>query len=198
MQKKISVKEGAKIAGTSVQYIYKLIKEKKIKTSKRSGETVIDRSGLKKFLKLNKDPSKSGQRAWAKRQKGKGPKKAAKELYEDEDEGTEEEDSIHKTLAKARIAKEAVNARIRDLEFKRLSGELIEVEKVIEINRSIDTIVKTKFSALPNRLASRILNLRSAAKAQAILEEEVNLILKELYELRNSESVNEALNKSGK
>lgn len=80
---------------------------------------------------------------------------------------------------KARLAEKTYQARLRELEYKRMRRELIPIEEVQADARATGSHVRGLLLALPGRAAARCEGV-SAREIEQILREEINTALTEL------------------
>lgn len=193
----------AKKIGISRQYILRLIREGKLSATRKGKIYYLDPDKAKAELEEYRDPSKSPQRQWAREQKGKGARIAKQDrdrTDENQDAGEQSVDDetnyggLSRRLTATRIAREIVNAKKAELDLRQREGNLISVEDVIATNRIIDNVIRQKMISLSNRAAPKLINQASIPKVKEILDDVINDILTELYEMRKNEDVNEVEN----
>ena len=105
-----------------------------------------------------------------------------------EDESLEEaaerivfrEGRVFETEAEAKRHKESYLALLRELEYDRESGLVVEVDESLRQLAKELSAVRTRLLAIPNKVASRLLHLTHPEVARAIVEREVVDALREL------------------
>ncbi|TXI93841.1 MAG: hypothetical protein E6Q33_02425 [Neisseriales bacterium] len=88
-------------------------------------------------------------------------------------------------LLNVKVRKETILADNHEINLKKALGKLVSIE---EVNKTVThglIIVRNAFISLPNRFAQRLEGL-SAAEIQLMLEDEVNEVLTELYNLQET------------
>lgn len=80
----------------------------------------------------------------------------------------------------ARAKREYHNARIAEMEERKLAGELAEVADFDETMQKLASNVRAKFVSLPSKLAPSLLGLESIAEIEAELTRAVHEALAEL------------------
>jgi len=212
MDEIISQSEFAKRIGKSRQYVSKLA---------LSGRLVLDgkKVDYKKSLSIMKseqDPARDGQRAWSKTQKGDGPKKASLKKQSGViksgtgKNGPGRSDGIDpkvletsKALQQAKLQKEINDSKLKELEYKKAVGEVLPISQVVEANAKIAEIVRTKLLSIPNKVAPIIINMKTIPEIESYLQNNINDILEELYNLsgvngndrENKKNVRKSVNK---
>ena len=83
-------------------------------------------------------------------------------------------------LAKAKAKHETYKAHLSELEYKRQAGELLPVDEVAEAWANQVAIAKGRFLALPSRVSTNILRLKSQREIETLLREAIIVILEEL------------------
>ena len=85
---------------------------------------------------------------------------------------------------KAKTKREESLAKIADLEFKKKSKQLIEVNEAQRVYSEALSLIKRRFLDLPIKIAPRLAGHRSPNKIKALLEKEIKRLLKELAEVK--------------
>lgn len=88
----------------------------------------------------------------------------------------------------ARTARETYEARIKELEFRRLSGELVEAEAVRRAAFDSARRARDLLRALPARLAPLVAHTNGVAACRRAMEREVDRVLKEVARLLGPEA----------
>lgn len=89
---------------------------------------------------------------------------------------------IGKETQRSKLMRETFEAHLAEMEYKEKCGELINMKGVEEANRRIAGSIRSKFLGLPTKVAARCEG-KSAAEIQYIIEDEVNSIFSELYQI---------------
>ena len=171
-----------------------MIRDGKISGKKKGNKFSLNPTKVKKELAMRKDPARDAQRKFNKEQKGKGAKKASSERIEkDEDEDDGEVYKINQQLAKTKIVTATIKAKKAELDLKEAQGKVIDVQRVIEINSKIDGVFRGKVLAITNKTMPLVLpylkNKKIQGKVIKILDDISNDILKELFEMRETEKL---------
>jgi phage terminase Nu1 subunit (DNA packaging protein) len=153
----VSQRKFAEIIRTSAQNVNKLVKSGKLPTAK--GKIPLDK-GLAAYelIKNNSDTNSMSS-------------------------AIQDSANIGVALAKTKLAKEGYLAKLKQLEYQKLKGEYIAVSEVEQDAQRTATLIRTQLLSLPSRL-SLMLEDKPALEIQAILEDEVNNLLKKLNETR--------------
>lgn len=89
---------------------------------------------------------------------------------------------VGKETQRSNLIKQTFEAQITIMEYRKKCGELIDMQGVEEANRRIAGSIRSKFLGLPTKVAARCEG-KSAAEIQYIIEDEVNSIFSELYQI---------------
>lgn len=89
--------------------------------------------------------------------------------------------SINAAMSKAKLAEKTYQARLRELEYKLKSGELLEKVKVAEEAQQLAGRIKNKLLAIPPRI-SVMCEGRIARDIEEIVTDAINDALRELQE----------------
>ena len=87
------------------------------------------------------------------------------------------------SLTDAKKRREIIEAELKLLQLKEKRGELIEREKVVRIATEIVTNTKSRFLAMPSKIAPLLIGIKSIKKIKVILEKEIYNILNDLAKL---------------
>lgn len=80
----------------------------------------------------------------------------------------------------ARAAREAINARIRELDLRKRTGDLLEASAVRSMAFEESRRARNLLRGLPARLAAVVAGLTDPADCHRVIEDEVNRVLDEL------------------
>ncbi len=191
----VSRREFAKHIGRSHVWVMQLIKEGHLPQNEDG--TIPLEAGLnayEAFMNAPKKPrgrpSKNGTKGRADLTMGKkkDTKKEKKhiplEVYEEEKaQRTQDAVNINAAMNKAKLAETTFRARLREIEFKMKSGELLEKTEVIAEAQWVAEQVKSKLLAIPPRIAS-ICEGRPAREIEEIITDSINHALSELQKCK--------------
>jgi len=93
-----------------------------------------------------------------------------------------EDRDVGKETQRSKLMKETFEARLSEMEYLEKCGKLIDMQGVEEANRRIAGSIRSKFLGLPTKVAARCEG-KTAAEIQYIIEDEVNSIFSELYQI---------------
>lgn len=164
----VGVREFAKKIGVSHTFVYKLIKEGVI--PKHDNGQVPLELGLKKYneyYEKNKDSVGRKTR----------PVDAKAVLESSTPTG------VSLALNKAKLAEKTYQARLKELDYKARTGELLDREKVENEAAWLAEQIKSKLLAIPPRISS-LCEGREARDIEAIISDAINDALKELQKVR--------------
>lgn len=97
-------------------------------------------------------------------------------------------DATMQDLLNAKCKKENALGDLHDTNLKKIKGELLSVEEVSAQVVKVCATVRNNFINLPNKIAPLLVDL-SAAEIQLKLDDAVNDILTDIYNLRNEYSM---------
>lgn len=83
-------------------------------------------------------------------------------------------------FAKARARKEKALADLREMESKKMSGDLLPIEEVRSAWLSAVSTAKGRLLALPSRLAPEVILISDVRKAENLIKTQIMEILQEL------------------
>lgn len=86
---------------------------------------------------------------------------------------------------KSKLARETYEAKIKQLEYLKMIGELIPIDEVKKANEIIAASIRSKLLTLPTKLAPRIEG-KQAVEIQYMLEDAINEVLIEFYARGNN------------
>lgn len=98
-------------------------------------------------------------------------------------DGAASSDSVALALNKAKLAEKTYQARLKELDYKVRTGELLEREKVDAEAAWLAERVKSKLMAIPPRVSS-MCEGRIARDIEEIISDAINDALKDLQKLR--------------
>ena len=96
---------------------------------------------------------------------------------------TKEAVSINAAMNKAKLAEKTYQARLRELDYKTKSGELLEKAAVVAEAQWLAEQVKSKLMAIPPRISS-MCEGRIAREIEEIITDAINNALKELQKCK--------------
>lgn len=82
--------------------------------------------------------------------------------------------------AQAVQKKENYLALLRELEYDREVGKVVEIDAVVSLVAAQFATVRTRLLAIPSKVASRIALIQTPEEARALVEAEITEALKEL------------------
>lgn len=115
-----------------------------------------------------------------------------KSLPVDEKRVLDSGDSVTLALNKAKLAEKTYQARLKELDYKVRTGELLEREKVDEEAAWLAEKVKSKLMAIPPRVSS-MCEGRIARDIEEIISDAINDALNDLQKLRYDGPTDSAL-----
>ena len=177
--------EYARSIGKSKAWINKLVKRGVLRLKGKK----LDPVKASTILKVQYDPTKIELHKHNKNQKGE--KKISPNIESEKTSESEINDPYNSnedletalSLHQARVLKENMLAKLKEAEYNKLIGELISIDKVFEVNAKIATTIRTKLLLLRSTLAPKIYGLE-IPEIESVLDDAINDILKEYYELR--------------
>lgn len=150
MSELITQRKFANIIGTSTANVNKLIKAGKIPISK--GKVILEEALIAyELIKKNT---------------------ATNPMSKNMQSATE----VALALNQAKLAKEQYLAKLKQLEYEVKQGEYVAVAEVKNDAEQVAILLRTTLLSLPSRLALQLEN-KSAHEAQALLEDEINILL---------------------
>lgn len=153
----VTQRKFAEIIGTSTANVNKLIKAGKIPIEK--GKVILDK-GLIAYKLIKKNTTTNSM-----------------------SEGMQSAVDIALALNQAKLAKEQYLAKLKQLEYEIKQGEYVAITEVEADAQQVATLLRTSLLSLPSRLALQLEN-KSAHEAQALLENEINILLTTLNNTR--------------
>ena len=203
--KRITAADLHRETGLSKAYISKLKKEGKLLfTDDADGKSRIEYSAAMEQLKGSIDFNRDAQRQWAETQrKGRAvnlPSITGHTAQSKIDPGNPhnlkdgpaimlevgnlncKDEHIGRETQRSKLIRETYEAYNAELEFKKKCGEYISKQALIEANRLIAGSIRSKFQNLPAKVSARCEG-KTSAEIKYILEDEVNAIFTDLYQL---------------
>jgi hypothetical protein len=184
MSEGVSVRAFAKQVGLSHVRIGQLVEAGRIPQNADGSIPLAE--GLKAYEEMKSAPRNKGGRP---RKDGKPPKgspvkgETNRTPIEDVDaaQGARQVEAVNVNSAmnKARLAETTFKARLRELEYKLKSGELVEKTTVAAEGRWLAEQLKAKLMAIPPRISS-LCEGRVAREIEEIITDALNGALKEL------------------
>lgn len=192
MAEGVSVREFAKQVGVSHIRIRQLIEAGKIPQHKDGSVPLAE--GLQAFQSYKAAPRNKGGRP---RKDGKPPKGSPEKAATDRTpieqvdamNGARQAEAVNVNSAmnKAKLAETTFKARLRELEYKLKSGELVEKTAVAAEGRWLAEQLKAKLLAIPPRISS-LCEGRIAREIEEIITDALNGALKELQKCEYTKS----------
>ena len=162
-EESVSISEFARQVGKSAQWI-----------SKKSRDGTIPRTADGKI------PLKAGLKAYDKMLKQqeaikaiRGTPKKSESDDEELSDATAKTMSVTKALNKARLAEKTYQAKLKELEYKLRSGELVEVEKVRQDAQAVASALRENLMSIPVRI-SGLCEGRPSREIEEIIESAIN------------------------
>jgi phage terminase Nu1 subunit (DNA packaging protein) len=91
--------------------------------------------------------------------------------------------ALMQQLNRAKLAEKTFQAKLKEMEYKKATGELLEIAEVRADARKIAEDIRGKLMSIPQKLAQQIVN-KSPREAQRMLEESINKALTALQDSR--------------
>lgn len=91
--------------------------------------------------------------------------------------------ALMQQLNRAKLAEKTFQAKLKEMEYKKATGELLEISEVRADARKIAEDIRGKLMSIPQKLAQQIVN-KSPREAQRMLEESINKALTALQDSR--------------
>lgn len=180
----VSVREFARHVGRDQALILRLIKNGVI--PRNEDGTIPLAEGLAAFNAYDTAPKNKGGRpkkGEEKKVKKAKTKTAPPDTSIENDEKRSEAISINAKLRKANLAEKTFKAKLRELEYKVKSGELLEKTAVTAEAQWLAEQVKSKLLAIPPRISS-MCEGRLAREIEEIITDAINSALKELQKCK--------------
>lgn len=171
----VSVREFAKQIGKSHVWVLKLLKAGKL--PRNSDGTIPLEAGLNTYNQMNGEAPGSPNPVQVKRPPVN---------FEEKQRQTQEAVSVNAALKKAQLAEKTFNARLRELEYKMKSGELLEKDSVSHEAQWLAEQVRAKLMAIPPRISS-MCEGRLAREIEEIITDAISGALKELQKCKYTE-----------
>lgn len=152
-------------------------------------EAVVAYEGSKQIgREVSADNGKKGGKPPVKERKKPGPKpkpKAAAKIPELPDEDDDQEpitatglsqQSLANQFNKAKLAKETYTAKLKEMEYKKARGELLEIDEVRTDAKKTAEDVRAKLFAIAPKLAPQVVG-KEPREAQRMIEDAINRAL---------------------
>lgn len=91
------------------------------------------------------------------------------------------DDKTMQDLLNVKVKKEGALGEIHEMNLKKMQGELLSVDEVVEDAIRVGELIRMELRSLPNRI-SPLLEHKSISEIQMILEDEINSCLQKLNE----------------
>lgn len=91
--------------------------------------------------------------------------------------------NLMQQLNKAKLAEKTFQAKLKEMEYKKATGELLEISEVRADARKVAEDVRGKLMSIPQKLAQQIVT-KSPREAQRLIEEAINRALTALQDSR--------------
>lgn len=192
MSEYLSQRKFAEHAGVSHVWINRLVKEGKLPTNEKGRIPLTE--GLKAF-KASQQPGYDANREHGKAQRQaavKPTRKAAPppdpELDDNDDEPTlpsigGSTAGVNAAFNKARLAEKTYQAKLKQIEYQREKGELVDKDDIREDAMKTGAELREKLSAIPPRIAPLCEGL-PAREIQGIIDVAINEALEALHKSR--------------
>lgn len=178
----VTVREFARQVGRDQALILRLAKKGVIPRNEDGTIPLAD--GLAAFHAYNDAPKNKGGRP-KKGEENKVKKTVTKKQSPppDKAEQTEKAVSINTKLNQAKLAEKTFNAKLKELDFRLKSGELLEKNAVVAECQWLAEQVKSKLLAIPPRISS-LCEGRIARDIEEIFTDAINDALRELQKCK--------------
>lgn len=181
----VTIRDFAKHVGRSHVLILRLVNQGVI--PRNEDGTIPLAEGLAAFNAYDTAPKNKGGRP--KKGEEKKVKKTKSKTAPPSDTSTENDEkraeavSINAAMRKANLAEKTFKAKLRELEYKVKSGELLEKSAVAAEAQWLAEQVKSKLLAIPPRISS-MCEGRMAREIEEIITDAINSALKELQKCK--------------
>lgn len=177
----VTIREFAKQVGRSHELIRKLVNRGVVPLND-TGKIPLE-EGLAAFKAYDEGPKQKAGRprkgeVRVKPEKIVRPAKTSTPKPEEKPGNVDDVRNVHAAMNKAKLADTTYKARIRELEFKLKSGELLPKSEVIAEAQWLAEQVKAKLMAIPPRISS-MCEGRPAREIEEIITDSLNSALKE-------------------
>lgn len=189
----VTVREFANHVGKSPALISRLLKRGVI--PRNEDGTIPLEQGLQAFTAYDNAPKNAGGRPRVEKEPETPPPKVEEKQTEARaspppkvdvqplSAGGQSAVAINSAMNKAKLAEKTFQARLKELEFKLKSGELLEKNAVAHEAQWLAEQVKSKLMALPPRISS-MCEGRIAREIEEIISDAINSALKELQKCK--------------
>lgn len=169
--------EFAKRVGVSNPYITKLVKAGRLPITNNK----IDYERCKIIFEQIRSGQDRNNQNWNEEQKGKGAEGAAADRF---NKPNKEPLDLGTRYQAARAADMALKAKTKEIEFKKLIGEVIDVRAVKYQIEQISNIVRTRLNKFPSKYAARCEG-QTAIEIEEIMGNGIKEILEEFQDMLN-------------
>lgn len=182
----VTIREFAKQVGRSHELIRKLVNRGIVPLNDVGKIPLAE--GLEAFRVYDEGPKQKAGRprkgeVRIKPEKVVRPPRTATPKPEEKPVNVEDARNVHAAMNKAKLADTTYKARIRELEFKLKSGELLPKSEVIAEAQWLAEQVKAKLMAIPPRISS-MCEGRPAREIEEIITDSLNSALKEFQKCK--------------
>lgn len=190
MDKSVSIREFARLIGKSHVRVLQLLRDGKLPRNEDGSIPLPE--AYDAWVERLKNPDVGGQPSWkvnramAKEKKDKQAKSKDKKIEERAANSLSQLNdnmNINNAMTKAKLAEKTFQARLRELEYKLKSGELVEKVAVAEEAQWLAEQVRSKLLAIPPRV-SVMCEGRIARDIEEILADAINEAIKELQKCK--------------
>lgn len=177
----VTVREFARQVGRDQALILRLAKKGVI--PRNDDGTIPLAAGLAAFQAYDDAPKNKGGRPKKGEEKIKKTATKKQSPPPDKAEQTEKAVSINTKLNQAKLAEKTFNAKLKELDFRLKSGELLEKNAVVAECQWLAEQVKSKLLAIPPRISS-LCEGRIARDIEEIFTDAINDALRELQKCK--------------
>lgn len=188
----VTLREFANHVGKSPALISRLLKRGII--PRNADGTIPLEQGLQAFTAYDNAPKNAGGRPRAEKESEPPPQVETKQAAQASPSppqvdvqpisaGGQSAVAINSAMNKAKLAEKTYQARLKELEFKMKSGELLEKPAVAHEAQWLAEQVKSKLMAIPPRISS-MCEGRIAREIEEIISDAINSALKELQKCK--------------
>lgn len=178
MGDRISLSELARRLKHNKGYIHKL---KARGVLEFDSDGLIDEEEARAAIERNRDPAKEYMGAVNQQQREQAQEAAAGPSDAPADsEAAAAAPSANATFMRARTMGAALDAKMKQLDYRQRCGELVEARQIKQSLVSAIVIVRNALARIPDRLADRLAAERDAKRCYALMNEEIELLLSDL------------------
>ena len=176
----ITQSELARRTGKSQPYIAKLIKQGKLKINK---DKLLDYEACAKVLGATDPAREESIRVTAEYQKGVPRDQRSKP--KDDDIVPDDQYKMTMMYNKAKTAEKMYTAKLRELEAKEKSGELIRRDEVQRQAAEIGNLITSKLYNMVHKVSPLLVGVESQTEARSVLEDEIEALLENLHRMKD-------------